>query len=686
MNSQPRTGACKAITRRRGACWRCRQKKIRCDGAQPLCGYCSRAGNSDCYYPSPRPRETSTFPHIEPANKVPVPTTETLQENPGDDMFSWLTTPNSDHLSVTDPATASDLAHGPHRDTNACSTHGSDQLASNPDSWNTVFFDDDGPVEQAYEDVVSRDIEPPLHGDRPQTSPLPGNCGEPHRRNLHLAAEETHKFAQCVPHSVGSLDGYNKRLSRASCLAREAMRATLGLAARECSQAERLRRLLELPQTGDMLGIDSAVAHPREFVFNESTVTRNLGFLELAFAEAGGVGQFASPAQLRRHLWDASNAPQTCDAASEALVVSVLANGALIEALQKCTTITRKDLAESFSLFQTAASAVSRPWRTHNQIVALQALLSMVVFAKSCAGHLVPQMLVHFNEILDDTDIEGFSWRSFLGAMANSPQPGLHHVFWTALFEEDALRLFQGKRSTMTDLVRDGVVHLPHADAGEYLTQASWLRAMASLHQTCAEIRAALQFGQEPPPERSMLVLITSLLSRIAEWKNGLPLGFRDLDQAAPAYLSMSSLEARQARRAGVRLTCIYYELCLTVHNAGLQSGGDWSSMAHEGVYLRLLEELFGWSSSLMAGDVLSESRLLTLCLDGCKAACALAHATPSSRLLKLLDNGLSTILKTSHLVVPSVQVDDVMMAVAEARRMCGWGHQCRVANMKTWT
>lgn len=56
-----------------------------------------------------------------------------------------------------------------------------------------------------------------------------------------------------------------------------------------------------------------------------------------------------------------------------ALVVSVLANGSLIHALNK-QPVVYIDLYESLALFHTALNLVSLHWHTHSSIVVLQVI------------------------------------------------------------------------------------------------------------------------------------------------------------------------------------------------------------------------------------------------------------------------------------------------------------------------
>lgn len=56
-------------------------------------------------------------------------------------------------------------------------------------------------------------------------------------------------------------------------------------------------------------------------------------------------------------------------------------------------------------------------------------------------------LLSRAKDLLDDMEIDGFSWAEFQSGTVGVSHLGLHQAFWTALFNENPVRLFYGKRS-----------------------------------------------------------------------------------------------------------------------------------------------------------------------------------------------------------------------------------------------
>lgn len=94
--------------------------------------------------------------------------------------------------------------------------------------------------------------------------------------------------------------------------------------------------------------------------------------IPVCFDEIGGVSQFAFKAQVLQHFSNVAHG-HTSDSAIVAFVISLLANGSLIDVLDK-NPITGDDLFESLSLFRTACALVKCPWRTDSRVIALQVM------------------------------------------------------------------------------------------------------------------------------------------------------------------------------------------------------------------------------------------------------------------------------------------------------------------------
>lgn len=241
------------------------------------------------------------------------------------------------------------------------------------------------------------------------------------------------------------------------------------------------------------------------------------------------------------------------------------------------------------------------------------------LFAQKCAGHMMLPLLSQISDIIENSEVDTFSWATFNAIPIDKHQEDIRYMFWMALFNECPLKLFHGKRSVsnhevylsgatiyviltllqhLLGLVADEIT-TSTADSAEQMNHTSWLKAMASFHQLCANVHSVL-YAQK----RSINTTTETaqLLVDAADWKNRLPLYFRDLDLPSPGYLRNSG----DVRRAGVRLTCSYYELCVTIHCASVSV--ETSATALTESHVNALARLFEWSSALTTRDFVSDS------------------------------------------------------------------------------
>lgn len=148
------------------------------------------------------------------------------------------------------------------------------------------------------------------------------------------------------------------------------------------------------------------------------------------------------------------------------------------------------------------------------------------------------------------------------------------------------------------ELVVDEVT-ISYADSSEQMDSAGWLQAMASLHLVCVDIHSAIR---KPRGSGDMSSSTAQMLLRVADWKNRLAVSFRDLNCSAPSYLNCSV----QTRRAGIKLSCLYHELCLDVHCATATRGA--TSPALTVAHTESLASFFDWSSALTICDLIANS------------------------------------------------------------------------------
>ncbi|KXS99697.1 hypothetical protein AC578_9905 [Pseudocercospora eumusae] len=410
----------------------------------------------------------------------------------------------------------------------------------------------------------------------------------------------------------------------------------------------------------DFLGVDQVSPVAQGLVFHPGILSKYQHYIDISLGEIGGNAQCTPKARLYELLSSLVQG-HTSNATNAILVAGVVANGWLEAALEN-EAITRGDLVGPFTLFQSACSWIRSAWRTDQDIVAIQGFLSLLIFAQKCASHMVLYLFAQLKGVLDRIGVDDFSWTDYQAMTVESDHMSLHHAFWTMLFRDTAVKLFFGMRPAFVSHVQDEVAS-PLAGLSDQTTSALWLRAMASLYPLCQEASKVLRSNEM----RMETATRAQLLARAANWKNELPPLFRDLDCPLPAYLEHS----QAVRRAGVRLSSLYYELCLTFHCTGIEGEGAPGSPVTDSQMV-LLGKLFHWASGLAAGDLISDCRLVGLLLDGCAVAGALACTRPSRDLLALLGNAQKAISSISYLL--HEPADATLAAVEAARRQCALG------------